>query len=92
MDTEYFVIFLLIITGLLLLVQRSEPSKRRLVIVLLILPAILLRNFALYREMETEALTALWVAIILNFLYWLLLGRHIPVRGSEQIKVLGMDD
>ncbi len=92
MNTEYFVIFLVILTGLVLLVQRSEPSKRRLVLFLLIIPAILLRNFAQFRDVETEALTAFWLALLLNFVYWLVIGRHIPAGGSEEIKVLGLDD
>lgn len=92
MDNEYFIIFVVVLSGLLLLIQRTEPSKRRMVIFLMILPIILLRNFAVYREVETEALTALWVAIFLNFLYWLFIGRHIPNKGSEEIKVLGLDD
>jgi cytochrome b561 len=92
MNLEYFLIFLIILTGLILLVQRTTPSKRRLMLFVLILPAILLRNFAQYRDVETEALTAFWVALFLNYLFWVFVGRHLPEGGTEDIKVLGLDD
>jgi hypothetical protein len=92
MNTGYFITFIILISLLMLIVQRTETAKRRLVLIIMILPAILLRNFALYREVETEALTAFWVALFLNFLFWLFIGRNNPVRSSEEIKVLGMDD
>ena len=92
MNTEYFLIFLVIITALLLIIQRTDPNKRRLVIFVMLLPALLLRNFANYRDVSSEALTALWVAIFLNVMFWLLIGRYNPPRSSDEIKVLGLDD
>lgn len=93
MSIEYFLIFLVTIGLLLLLWQRTEKSKRRLVAFLMIIPAILLRNFAVYREVETEAWIALGTAIVLNVLFWLFIGRYNPPHSSDDsIRVLGMDD
>ena len=39
--------------------------------------------------------TAFWsvgAGLIINFLYWALLGRYNPVGSSDAIKVYGMDD
>jgi hypothetical protein len=32
------------------------------------------------------------VALVVNFLFWLLIGRYNPVGSSEDIQVLGLDD
>jgi hypothetical protein len=92
MDIEYFFIFLVLLTLLILLIQRTEPAKRRLVLFIMIIPALLIRNFAVYRDVETEAWTALWIALFINFLFWLFIGRYHPVKSSDEIRVLGMDD
>lgn len=92
MDIQYFASFLVFISLLLMLIQRTEPTKRRLVIFVMIIPAILLRNFAVYREVETEAWIALGASIALNVLFWLFIGRYNPPRSSDSIQVLGMDD
>ncbi|MFW5692085.1 MAG: hypothetical protein ACOCX3_01905 [Chloroflexota bacterium] len=63
-----------------------------MVLLILLLPLLLLRNFAVYREVETEALTALWVALFLNFLFWLFVGRYNPVGSSDNIRVMKLDD
>jgi len=92
MNLEYFLLFTIIITLLLLLIQRTESGKRRVVIVAMIIPAILIRNWANFRDMETEAWAALGAAIVLNLLFWVLIGRYNPVPSSEDIRVLGLDD
>jgi len=92
MNLEYFLLFTIIITLLLLLIQRTESGKRRIVIFTMIIPAILIRNWANYRDMETEAWAALATAILLNALFWLVIGRYNPVPSSEDIRVLGLDD
>lgn len=92
MNLEYFAIFTITISLLLLLVQRTERQKRRIVIYTMIIPAILLRNLAVYRNVEVEAWTALWVALFLNFLFWAFVGRRNPVPSSDEIQVLGLDD
>lgn len=40
----------------------------------------------------TTAFWAVGAALIVNFLYWALLGRYNPVGSSDSIRVYGMDD
>lgn len=92
MNPGYLIVFIVIITTLLMAVQRAEPRKRRIVFLLLLIPAYLLRNFAIYRDAVTEGWIALIVSLLLSFLFWALIGRYNPVRSSDEIQVLGMDD
>lgn len=92
MNIEYLLIFTLLISLLLLIIQRTERSKRFLVITVMVIPAILIRNWVVYREMESEGIVALALAILLNFLFWWLVGRYNPVGSSDSIEVLGLDD
>ncbi len=92
MNMGYLLVLALIVTAMLLAVQRAEPKKRLIVFILLLIPAYLLRNFVVYREIVTEGWAALTIALVLNFLFWALIGRYNPVRSSDEIQVLGMDD
>ena len=92
MDLQYVFILTGLIGFLLFLIQRAEPKSRRLVIVLTIFPSIFIRNFILYRDIETEGWLSLAIALLLNFMFWVLVGRYNPVTSSDQIKVLGLDD
>jgi hypothetical protein len=88
-----YVLLLTTIMGLLLLtIQRAEPKRRILVALVMVIPAILIRNYINYREIQVEGWVALMLALVLNFLFWVLIGRYNPVSGSDEIQVLGMDD
>jgi len=76
----------------MLLYQRTYSRRKGLALVLMIIPAILIRNWIVYRGVETEGLVAFALAILLNFLFWWLIGRYNPVREDSGIKVLGLDD
>lgn len=88
MNMEYFLIFLTLITGLIFLVRITEASKRRMIIFFMLPAIFLIRHLAIQRDVETEALTSLWVAIFLNIILWFLWR---PQR-TEEIKVMGLDD
>jgi len=92
MNMGYLLVLTLIITAMLMAVQRAEPKKRLIVFILLLIPAYLLRNFVIYREIVTEGWAALTIALVFNLLFWALIGRYNPVRSSDEIQVLGMDD
>jgi len=57
----------------------------------MIAPILLLRHYAMSRGVESEAWTAFIIALILNFLFWALIGRYNPV-ASKEVHVLGLDD
>ncbi len=92
MDTEYLLVFTVLMTMLLLVIQRTERSKRLIVIAVMLIPAILIRNWIVYIEREREGQIALLLSLILSFLFWWLIGRYNPVGSSDDIQVLGLDD
>lgn len=94
MQADYILILSVLFSFLLLMIQRTEAKSRLKVFLLLaITVGILLNNFVRYREIETEALIALGVALIFNFLFYFIIGRYNPVKNSDEtIKVIGMDE
>lgn len=92
MNLQYLAILTFLFSLLFLFIQRAEPKKRRVVLLIIIGPLILIRNFAIYRDVETEGWIALGLAVILNFMFWILIGRYNPVKSSDEIQVLGLDD
>lgn len=93
MNSEYFWLLLGVFTIVFFAIQRTEGRSRLIVILTLgITGGIFLRNFIVFRQIEREAWMAIALALVLNFLFWLLIGRYNPVRSSDEIQVLGMDD
>lgn len=92
MDTGITLLLTFLIGLMLFLIQRSE-RKRRLVVTLgMLLGGELIRRYVWFRDVHTEGWVALVAAILLNFLFWALIGRYNPVGSSDRIQVIGMDD
>lgn len=94
MQLSYVVLLTVFFSFLIFLIQRTERKARFWVATLIIVTAgLLLHNFVRYREIEAEGVLALVLAVVLNWLYWFLIGRYNPVKNSDEtIKVIGMDD
>ncbi len=92
MDTNYLIFFTIIMSFLLFLFQRTESKKRITVLIVMAIPALLIRNWIVFRDLESEGIIALFIALLLNFFFWVLIGRYNPVGSSDDIQVLGMDD
>lgn len=75
-----------------LLIQRSERKKRIIVFIAFLLVGELIRRFTFYRNVHAEAWTALLLALLLNFFFWLFIGRYNPPKSSDEIQVIGLDD
>lgn len=74
-------------------IQRTETQYRRRVFVLFaIFPGVLMFIYMSYLTLLSAFWNALLIALILNLLFWIVIGRYNPVRSSEEIQVLGMDD
>jgi len=87
------IILLSSVIGLmLLLVQRSERKRRVLVAIGTLLVGEVIRRYVWYREYHAEGWIALSVALVINGLFWLLIGRYNPVGSSDRIHVYGLDD
>lgn len=77
---------------LLLIIQRTEPKKRRIVLLLALVVMELIRRFVWYRDIHSEALAAIAIALFVNAFYYLFIGRYNPVPSSDDIQVIGMND
>lgn len=80
------------LTVLLFLFQRAEAKRRFVVLLLILIPAELFRRYVWLRDYHAEAWTAFGIALAINVLFWLFIGRYNPVGSSDRIQVLGMDD
>jgi hypothetical protein len=80
------------ISTLLFMIQRSTAKRRLFVAILSLVAAELIRRYVFYRDVHTEAWIALFVALFLNFGFYLFIGRYNPVKSSDEIKVYGLDD
>lgn len=87
----------LLLTGflslMLFLVQRTEAKRRRLAVLLMVVIGFLTIYWANFRGLSGEVALAIGAALVLNFLFWVLIGRYNPVADSDKtIQVYGLDD
>jgi hypothetical protein len=75
-----------------LLVQRTEAQRRRLVGIFFILLTAVIQWYVSQRGETMTGVAALIVALILNLLFWAIIGRYNPVGSSDDTHVIGMDD
>jgi hypothetical protein len=87
---------LVILTGLysvlLFLMFRVEAKHRVIVAICVLLALFMVHQYSLGHNAETEGWVALGLGVILNFLFWLFIGRYNPARSDDEIKVIGLDD
>lgn len=86
---------LLLLTGvyaiLLLAIQRAENNRRVITALFMLFCAWLVSRYAGYRDYDAANQWAVYAALLLNYLFWLGIGRRFPVGSSQDIKVWGMD-
>ncbi len=89
MDWGAFLAILVVLAGMILIVQRSDPKRRRFTFVVMLLGFETVRRYVLYRDLQTEGWVAFAAALVLNALYWILIGRSNPPHSGDEIEVLG---
>ena len=93
MNAGVILLLTLVLGVMLFLIQRAEKRRRRLAALVMAVLAFLLWYWASYRQLGSEFTASLLLALLLNLLFWLLIGRYNPVGDSDSgIRVLGMDD
>lgn len=92
MDWGIAALLTAIIGGMLFIIQRAEAKKRLIVILIVLVVFELIRRYVWFRDVHGEALFAIVTSVVINFLFWALIGRYNPVGSSDRIQVLGMDD
>jgi transketolase len=89
---ETSIIAVIFLTGIILIVQRSERRARRMAAIFAAAVFFLMRHAAIGQGDEGIAWRALAVALVLNALFWFLIGRYNPPKQQGEITVIGMDD
>jgi hypothetical protein len=92
MDIGSLVLLMLSFTVLFIMVQRAETKRKRLVRYVAVLLILFIAWYANTANLQREALFGFIFAVVVSFLFWLLIGRYNPVGNSDDIRVLGMDD
>ncbi|MCY4526638.1 MAG: hypothetical protein OXB89_08505 [Anaerolineaceae bacterium] len=93
MNAGVILLLTLALGVMLFLIQRAEKRRKRLVGLVMAGVGFLLWYWAVYWQLGSEFTASLLLALFLNLLFWLLIGRYNPVGDSESgIRVLGMDD
>ena len=92
MDTGSLVLLALSFTVVFIMVQRAEVKRKRIVRFTALLLVLLMIWYANMTSLQSEALVGFIIAVVMSFLFWLLIGRYNPVGSSDEIRVLGMDD
>ena len=78
--------------AIFLIIQRTEVKKRRGVGMFLALIGLIIIWYVVTRGVWGEGIVGLLIALFINYLFWVLIGRYNPVGNSDNIRVLGMDD
>jgi hypothetical protein len=91
---EDYTLLLTIFIGVLMLIyQRTETKARRFMLwVIMLTVGIAVVIFISDRGIWDQLLRAFLIALGVNFLFWVTIGRYNPVSSSDDIQVLGMDD
>jgi uncharacterized membrane protein len=94
MQGDYILILTFILSLLMLLVQRTERKSRfKVGLLMVITVGVLLFYLVEVRQIQNEALISTGLALLINALFYFLIGRYNPVKNSDEtIKVIGMDD
>lgn len=92
MQIDAILLLTVVFSVLLFFIQRSEKRRRLVAVIIVLAVGELIRRYIFFRDYHTEALIALIIAVILNGLFWLLIGRYNPVGSSDSIQVMGLDD
>jgi hypothetical protein len=92
MDTGQLVLLTFALGFIFLIIQRTEATKRRGVAYFMLIFVLLVLWYVAIHQIWGTGLVALLLALFLNYLFWLLIGRYNPVGSSDDIHVLGMDD
>jgi hypothetical protein len=74
---------------LLIIAQRVVPQRRRVARWFIFILGVLL---ILRGNLGTENLFGFFGALVMSFLFWLLIGRYNPVSPEDSITVYGMND
>ncbi len=77
---------------LILLVQRAERNRRVATLVFMAFCGLIVSRYAAFRDYESEEKWAVYGALVLNYGFWLVIGKKFPPADSSEIEVWGMEE
>ncbi len=89
MDWGYIWLIGLAFGVMLILAQRIKPRQKRLFRGFIVTMAVILM---IRYDLQGENLVGYFIALVISYLFWLLIGRYNPVESREEIKVYGLND
>jgi hypothetical protein len=92
MDGGAILLLTLAFTVLMLIYQRAEATRKRIVGICVGAAGLAIAWYAARGNLAREIIVGLALSLVLSYGFWLLIGRYNPVRSSDEIRVLGMDD
>jgi hypothetical protein len=92
MDWQAFTVQTIVFGTLFLFLQRADPTRKQAVRRFVWFMLALMTMYAWWYTAWMEMLWGFIVALVVNFLFWALIGRYNPAASSDDIRVLGMDD
>lgn len=92
MDGGLVILLVLSLGTVIFVIQRTEAKRRRIVLVVMFFVLLVLGWLVNIRGAWGEAVVGLLIALVLNGLFYILIGKYNPVGSSDDIHVLGMDD
>ncbi|MBL8163324.1 MAG: hypothetical protein JNJ61_15160 [Anaerolineae bacterium] len=92
MDGGSIVLLSIVLGTIFFILQRTEKQRKRGVQVVMGGLGLLIIWYVGMRQYWGELVVALLIALVFNFLFWVLIGRYNPVGSSDDIRVLGLDD
>lgn len=89
MNWGYLLAVAVVFGGVLILSQRMTSGVRRGFRIFIVAMAILLM---IRYEYHLENVLGYLAALVISFMFWLLIGRYNQIDEDNQIKVFGLDD
>jgi hypothetical protein len=92
MDSGQVVLLTAALGFIFFIIQRTEATKRRGVTLVMSVLLLAVLWYVALRQIWGAGIVSLVLALLVNYLFWLFIGRYNPVGSSDDIHVLGMDD
>lgn len=88
MNWEILLVLVMLFVVPLLIAQRAEKSRRLFTLAVMLIGLEVVRRYIVYRGWNREGLWAFGAALLINLLFWVLIGRsNPPLDSAEEIEV-----
>ncbi|MEM6281035.1 MAG: hypothetical protein AAF787_02480 [Chloroflexota bacterium] len=92
MNIQALLIVAVVLVLTFISMQRADPTRRAAVRNFVWFVIVLVGVYGWLTQNMLEVIVALVISVVINAIYWGLIGRYNPAHSSDEIRVLGMDD